>query len=392
MGTLLVHLDPLGGMAGDMFIAALLDARPDLQDGMMRAIKNSGLPKNVNLELKPHVDWGITGKHFRVIEPDHAHHHHTRYVEIRSLLESSLLDSCVKEKALQIFAFIAKVEAEIHGKTIETISFHEVGEWDSIADIVGAAFLINELDAEWSVGHLPLGGGVVQTAHGPLPVPAPATAKLLEGFNFIDDGVGGERVTPTGAAILKFLCAKQGTAQAVGTLNQTGVGFGSRKLADRANIVRAMFFDQSESKISDDVICQINFDVDDQTPEDLAIALAHIREHPSVLDVLQSVSFGKKGRVSLSVQILAIPDDANSVFEMCFSETTTIGIRHQLVPRVKLERDSKILEINSAVIELKRVVRPNGQSAKVESDSLKQVRGYLNRERIRAEAISKKSS
>lgn len=233
---------------------------------------------------------------------------------------------------------------------------------------------------------------MVQTAHGPLPVPAPATAKLLEGFNFIDDGVGGERVTPTGAAILKFLCAKQGTAQAVGTLNQTGVGFGSRKLADRANIVRAMFFDQSESKISDDVICQINFDVDDQTPEDLAIALAHIREHPSVLDVLQSVSFGKKGRVSLSVQILAIPDDANSVFEMCFSETTTIGIRHQLVPRVKLERDSKSLEINSAVIELKRVVRPNGQSAKVESDSLKQVRGYLNRERIRAEAISKKSS
>ena len=116
----------------------------------------------------------------------------------------TMLDPAVRRRALAIFSLLAEAEARVHGCAVEDVLFHEVGAWDSIADIVSAAFLIEESAAtNWTVGAIPLGAGRVHTAHGLLPVPAPATALLLEGFPFIDDGVGGERVTPTGAAIVR---------------------------------------------------------------------------------------------------------------------------------------------------------------------------------------------
>ena len=120
---------------------------------------------------------------------------------------------------------MAEAEAAVHGKSIETISFHEVGEWDSIADIVGAAFLIDRASATWTIGALPLGRGTIDTSHGKLPVPTPATVSLLEGFSFDDDGLDGERITPTGAAILAYLKPQQfGVAQG-GKLVASGTGF-----------------------------------------------------------------------------------------------------------------------------------------------------------------------
>src|SRR5690606_3343238 len=167
----------------------------------------------VHVGVAEHRDHALTGLRFRVVEPHDpqalagaAHHPHTPFADIRARLQASALAAPVKQRAIAIFTELAQVEAQVHGKTVDTVSFHELGEWDSIADIVGAAYLIDALSpASWSVSALPLGRGRARTAHGALPIPTPATVLLLKGFEFVDDGLEGERVTPTGAAILKHL-------------------------------------------------------------------------------------------------------------------------------------------------------------------------------------------
>ena len=186
---MLIHLDAIGGVAGDMFIAAVLDAFPDLRDGMLEAIRASGLPDDIALSVDQHADHALTGVRFLVDEGPHLHapgHHHTKFRDIRKMLEDAPLEPEVRANAIGIFSRVADAEGKVHGLPVEEVSFHELGEWDSIADIVGAAFLISRLDARWSVGSLPLGSGRVKTAHGYLPVPTPATVLLLEGFEFED--------------------------------------------------------------------------------------------------------------------------------------------------------------------------------------------------------------
>ena len=190
-----IHLDAVGGVAGDMFLAAMLDAFPDLRDGTLAAIRAAGLPAEVHVGLAEHQDHALTGLRFRVIEPRAAellvaahHHPHTPFADIRAHLQACALTPEVRAHAIGIFSVLAEAEAKVHGKTIDTISFHELGEWDSIADIVGAAYLIDALSltnavaTTWSVSSLPLGRGKVKTAHGMLPIPTPATELLLQGF------------------------------------------------------------------------------------------------------------------------------------------------------------------------------------------------------------------
>ena len=337
---MLIHLDAIGGVAGDMFIAAVLDAFPDLRDGMLEAIRASGLPDDIALSVDQHADHALTGLRFAVDEGAHLHapgHHHTKFRDIRQMLEHAPLEPEVRSHAIGIFSRVAEAEGKVHGLPVEEVSFHELGEWDSIADIVGAAFLISRLDARWSVGPLPQGSGRVKTAHGYLPVPTPATVLLLEGFEFEDDGVAGERVTPTGAAILNYLQANQprdrGSRRSrICGPRQTpwrgGSGFGTRTLPDMSNVLRLLAFESSEVPTETDRIAELAFEVDDQTPEDLAIGLDKLRAHPSVVDVMQSPAFGKKGRLSVHIQVLADPDDLENVLNACFAETTTLGIRY----------------------------------------------------------------
>ena len=199
-----IHLDPLGGAAGDMFAAALLDAFPEHRDGAIQAAQNLA---GVECRIVPHHDGTLTGLRFKVAAGDN--HAHADWRAIRSRIEAADLPSRVRTHATGIFAVLAEAEAAIHGTTPEEVTFHEVGAADSIADIAAAAWIIDAIGpASWSVGALPLGSGRVDTAHGPMPVPAPATAWLLRGFQTLDDGIPGERVTPTGAAILHYLrCA-----------------------------------------------------------------------------------------------------------------------------------------------------------------------------------------
>ena len=213
-----IHLDPVGGAAGDMFVAALLHAFPHLAQGALEAAEAVA---GVECGLAPHGDGILTGARFTV-EDGHRHHHHAHWADIRERIERSDLDGAVQRHATGIFSHLAEAEARVHGVSPDQVMFHEVGAADSIADIVAAAWLIAALQpASWSVSPLPLGSGMVETAHGLMPVPAPATALLLEGFATRDDGIAGERVTPTGAAILRHLAP--GSARPAGRLAGTGL-------------------------------------------------------------------------------------------------------------------------------------------------------------------------
>ena len=401
-----IHLDAVGGVAGDMFIAAMLDAFPDLRDGMLAAIRAAGLPTEVHVGFAEHQDHALIGLRFRVIEPRAAellvaahHHPHTPFADIRAHLLACALTPAVRAHAIGIFSLLAEAEAKVHGKTIDTVSFHELGEWDSIADIVGAAYLIDAvalietgalLDAvaaTWSVSSLPLGGGRVKTAHGMLPIPSPATVLLLEGFEFTDDGLEGERVTPTGAAILRHLGCTQVASRRSRRLLRTGIGFGTRTFPGISNVLRVLAFEEDRQSRGSDEVVQVQFEVDDQTPEDLAIALDMLRCHPSVLDVLQMPAFGKKGRMTMQIRLLTEFADMEGVFDACFSETTTLGLRFQIMQRRKLARASTTVEAAGRQMRVKVAERPGRKTAKVEADDLLNVTGgRAERERLQREA------
>jgi uncharacterized protein (TIGR00299 family) protein len=386
-----LHLDAVGGVAGDMFIAAMLDAFPDLRDGMLLAIRAAGLPEDISCRAVEHRDEVLTGQRFLVegapyrphdrgLALQEERHRHTPFREIRARLERSGLQAGVKRRAVHIFTLLAEVEGKVHGTPTEEVSFHELGGWDSIADMVGAAFLVDALEpSTWSVSALPQGSGRVKTDHGWLPVPTPATALLLRGFELIDDGLPGERVTPTGAAILKHLDAAPGDAaqhrREPRRLLRIGTGFGTRTFQGLSNVLRVLASEDAAEPAGSDRVAHIAFEVDDQTPEDLAIALDRLRAHPAVLDVLQMPAFGKKGRITAHIQILAEPEDLNGVFKACFSETATLGLRWQLVERRVLARSQATVDVDGRSVRVKIAQRPGAPTAKVESDDLLSVKG-----------------
>lgn len=373
-----IHLDAVGGIAGDMFAAALLDIRPDLWPACQRAIAALGLPDGARASLTPHGDGVLTGSRFVVDGPAairaDSGGHHIRWPDIRERIASAPLDAGTRSAALGIFSVLAEAEAVVHGIDADQVEFHEVGAYDSIADILAAAAIVSALGpCRWSVGPIPRGRGLVRTSHGLLPVPAPAALELLKGFVLVDDGEDGERVTPTGAAILRTLSPSLEADPVPRRLIGAGTGFGTRKLAGRSNILRASLFAEAEPAPAPqtDHVEVMRFEVDDQTGEDLAVALDHLRASPDVIDVCQWPVLGKKGRQAAAIQVLAKPEGAVGVVGEIFNETTTLGVRRGTVSRTTLKREMR--EFEGVPVKLAR--RPKGVSAKAEMSSLAPVKG-----------------
>ena len=211
-----VHFDAVGGVAGDMIVAALLDARPDLRDRVWADLAVVLPPEAGAPHLVSGFSAGLRVTRFR-LEGDPAPPRHAGasgdYRDMRGRIGSAPLSEGAAEQALAILALIARVEAELHGVPIEEVHFHEIADWDSLADVVAVGSIAAALrGATFSVSDLPRGGGLVKTRHGLLPAPAPATVALLKGFAWRDDAVSGERVTPTGAAALAHLIGPSPTA------------------------------------------------------------------------------------------------------------------------------------------------------------------------------------
>lgn len=415
------HLDPVGGVAGDMFVGALLDAFPGLTERVIAAVRAAGLHEAVRLGRVAYDDGVLSGSRFEVqlsSDParapaptaghvhangphhhEHRHDHHPHHHDERAAadpdpvswpvlherLARSALPGPVRDRAIGIFAVLADAEARVHGKTPGEVTFHEVGAWDSIADIVAAACLIEELGpCTWSIAPVPLGSGRVQTAHGMLPVPAPATVLLLDGLRCFDDGRPGERVTPTGAAILKHLAPQAGMGTVPRVLQRVGYGFGTRRFEGLSNVLRVVeFAPVAAAHRHTDQVAVIRFEVDDQTAEDLALGLDRLRALDGVLDVSQMALTGKRGRLLSGIRILAIPTAMERVTAACFHETTTLGLRVQLVDRVVLERRHAA---SAAGVRVKLAQRAAGPTAKAEAADLAAADGHEGRRMLRAQA------
>ncbi len=388
-----IHLDLIGGLAGDMFVAAVLDAFPEHETLVQAAVASMSGRYPVACLVAAHNSHGLKGSRFQVLRVGAAtgSHPHRCWQSIRQELEAAALMPAVRTHAIALFELLAQAEAAVHGVDPETVEFHEVGAWDSIADVVAAAALIDALHAtRWTSSPVPLGSGRVATAHGILPLPAPATVRLLDGWPTLDDGIGGERVTPTGAAILRYLCSPDSGASRgdppVRRLRAAGMGFGTRRLEGLANHVRLLCFDGAPVLLPERRLHAIEFEVDDQAPEDLAAGLERLRAHAGVLDVTQAPVFGKKGRMMAAVRVLARAQHVDAVIEACFRETTTIGLRHRSVYGVGLERSSHEVRVDGELFRVKVVARPGGLTAKTEADDVLEHAGHARRAALRAHA------
>jgi len=388
-----IHLDPMGGISGDMFIAAMIDADPSLKT-LAKSI-SSKIIKDIELTIKKTSINHISGTKFSVKLLTKKHNHHRTFNDIKKIIEKSFLEEKIKDISINIFHELAIAESQIHGVSIKKVFFHEIGAWDSIIDNIIAAAIIHSFSSKhqitWSCSPIPVGKGNIKTAHGLLSIPALATSILLKNIPVIDDGIDGERTTPTGAAILSVIKPFPDIASAnkrtLSILKQ-GIGIGNKDLKTIPNILRVLIFKEAKNTIKNtlnEVISEINFDIDDQSPEDLALSLDSIAKKKGVLDIIQNPILGKKGRVNINVKILCRVEKTNKIIELVFNETNTIGLRHSIIGRFILNREiNKISYFN-----IKSTLKPSGKiTKKVESNDLKNY-SYKNRISIKSK-IEKK--
>ena len=383
-----IHLNPVGGIAGDMFISAIVDAWPELCSELKAAVRCAHLDDRVQMRIEPHCDQVLTGTRFEAAY-ERDERAEIRFRDIRDQLLSSSLSDAVKRHAIGIFTLLAKAEGEVHGVEAEDVSFHEIGATDSITDIIGAATVIDALrDVSWSCDPLPMGSGRTESTHGELPLPAPAVAVLLKGFPLFHDGRQGERVTPTGAAILRHLDPSFAPVRAPMALVRTGTGFGTFKFEGISNVLRALVFEAPSEPVIHEFVGVIAFEVDDQSPEDLSMGLERLRDRSHVLDVSQIPIIGKKGRMGAQIQVFTRPEAIDEVASACLSETSTLGVRCQVIERVVLARESAEYVGANERVRVKYVKRPDGtRTAKAEADDLADVQGgFAQRGDLRRQA------
>lgn len=353
-----IHITPLGGMAGDMFAAGMLHAFPDLTEPVLAATAAvlPSAPAAVTADTKA----GIAAMAFSV--PDQGATAPIGYAEMDAILAGANLPDPARAHARAMLRRLAEAEAAVHGVKLAEVHFHEIADWDTLADLAAAGTLLALLDGwSFSIGPLPLGGGTVRTAHGLLPVPAPATARLLQGLAVQDDGIGGERVTPTGAAILRHVTDTLPLrTRPLGRLGATGYGAGTRNLPGLPNVVVVQAIDGAAQDM--DRVATLEWDVDDMTGEEIAVACDHLRAHDGVIDLVTVALSGKKGRPATGFRLLARPEFADAVARAVFAQTSTLGLRIGDSQRLVLPRRSAPGR--------KTALRPDGPTAKADSDAV----------------------
>lgn len=333
-----VHLDLVGGLAGDMFLAGAIDAGLVDVDRLTDDLRTLGLGDEVRIVATHQRRGAIAGTHVEFADWDPANDSDHRHLStINKMIASSGLSDSVKETATRLFALLGASEAKIHDIPIEKVHFHEVGAVDSILDFVSAAWVIDSLGATWSSSDIPAGRGSIITAHGEIPVPAPAAADLLKGMPVAPREIEAELVTPTGAAILRGLDPEFKAHG--GNLKSVGYGLGTRELEGMSNVVRLMVFeDKPTTQLEWDTVVRLEAEVDDMTPELLAAADEAIFAS-GALDVTRTPVHMKKGRLGTRVTVLVEPSKRDEVLEVMFRHTSTFGIRVDAIERAKLSRE-----------------------------------------------------
>lgn len=378
-----IRFDSVGGASGDMILAALAAIGADLP--AIEAQLNAFFPEHLHIQSKAASGSGLNGLQVSVHchhhhhhdeghwpdaavdQAEHSHHHHHHHahrglLEISELISGSTLSDKTKQLAIAVFRRLAVAEAKVHGTTPESVHFHEVGAWDSVADIVGGCIALEQLNiAGISCSALPAGTGTIDCAHGVMPNPAPATQLLLEGQAVIQTDEPCELVTPTGAAILTTWMAELKAPPACAIPLRSGFGFGSRKLQGRPNVLRATLLEESAAEGSPQphecttaatgllrensrTLTLLETNLDDCNPEWLGTLLDDLLGL-GALDVWHTPIIMKKGRPAVQLSVLAEPAIADGCRTLIFKSTTTFGIRSSSVERTELER--KFIEVET---------------------------------------------
>ena len=290
----------------------------------------------------------------------HGHAQHRGLKEITTMIEAAVISPRAREIAISCFRELAEAEATVHGKSIDEVHFHEVGARDSIADIVGAAICLDDLNVrEVIVSPVHLGSGMVKCAHGIMPVPAPATALLLKGFSVVfDHDVTFELTTPTGAALLRGMKARAATGTQ--TFTKVGHGHGSLKTG-RANFLRAFLIESETIKKKSDQITQLTSNIDNATGEELGHAISKFMA-AGALDACLIPILMKKGRPGHQLQVLAEHAKVAMIENMIFSLLPTIGVRRCNVDRSTLHRECEEADSNFGRIRVKKITKPDGET------------------------------
>lgn len=350
-------LDPFSGISGDMTLGALLDVGLDPE--WLRALPGSLGLDGVGVRIADVKRAEIACKKVDFDIPPQPHGRHLRHLQ--EIVSRSTAPAVVKERANRVFSLIAEQEATIHATTVERVHLHEVGAVDAILDVVGGVWGFELLGIERVYcGAIATGDGVVTAAHGTLPVPAPATLRLLEGHPVRPGPEGaGELVTPTGAALVKVLSSGPPPREYIPL--RSGFGAGTKEFQGRANALRLIVaehsFGDTASTIED--LVQLASDIDDMTPEYLA-ATAELLREAGALDVVLINTTMKRGRPGTRIEILARPTQADGLEDILLRETTTIGVRRWGVQRRALPRESRMIEVLGYPVAIKVVRLPDG--------------------------------
>lgn len=369
MSTL--YFDCYAGISGDMAVASLLDLGVPLEH-LQAELARLGLPQGSYSLSASRVERGhLPALKFDVRVLDQRTER--RYAAIDALVAASSLPERARERARAIFRRLAEAEARVHGVPLDEVHFHEVGAVDSIVDIVGTAICLEYLGVSAVYcAPLPLGGGFVNSSHGRLPVPAPATAELLKGLAVHGDCGVGERVTPTGAAILAALTT--GGGRPAMTVDGVGCGAGSREFRDVPNILRAFLGTERETDTPDRVMVAES-NLDDTTPELLGYVMERLFEG-GALDVFFTPIQMKKSRPATKLSFLCRPRQLEALSMLVLLETSAIGIRHYPVSRFTLERRVEERQTPFGMVRFK-LISANGRLLRIapEFDDCRRIAG-----------------
>ena len=369
-----LYLDCFSGASGDMILGALLDLGLPLED--LRGALGSLAVDGVDVAADRVLRAGVSATKLRVSTPNaqlptpkehthephgHRHHHHTHdhhsLKEIEGFIRQSALSGEAKDRAVQLFLRLAQAEAEIHAMPLEKVHLHEVGALDSIVDIVGAVYGLEQLGAARVVSSpLNVGGGTVKCAHGVFPVPAPATAKLLQGVPVYSGDVQMELVTPTGALIVTAYADSYGPLPPM-TIAKIGYGAGDRDPRQHPNVLRMLV--GHDTAMGHDRVVEVICEIDDMNPQLFGPLMDRLHAE-GALDVYYASVQMKKNRPGTLVTVLARPEHREKLSAILFAETTTIGLRYQEMTRECLEREIVSVETPLGPIRFK-VAGRNGK-------------------------------
>ena len=342
----ILYLEPIGGIAGDMILAAAIDLGVSAEQ-IASALSGLNLP-GWKFRVSKAMRQAISGTHLEVELPSHGAGKRS-LAEIQAMIDNaSTLPPRARSRAQQIFQLIGEAEAKIHAVPLEKVHFHELGAIDSIVDICGAAAVLELLgDPEVYSAPPPLGSGTAESTHGAIPIPAPATVEILRGVPVLFEGTG-ELTTPTGAALLKALCQLQPPPPFI--VERVGYGLGTQNLRDRANVLRASLGRPAGERASPLYAFEAN--LDDCSPQLIGALVEELLEQ-GALDAFVLPATMKKGRPGHLVGAIVPAERRDAIADVLFSGSTTIGVRFYPVERIELERRLEEVETRYGRIRLK---------------------------------------